>query len=179
MNTGRRVVLVVLRVVVGLVFGYAGWIKFQAPQAFADSIATFQLLPRWLISLLALGLPPYEIVVGVLLLSGWKPRIAAFCGLMACALFLFRFGFRLGPRLASGMRLFRWDAFRAASSPTAMAGYRARWAVTQRAVDGLFQRASPGTSPITASKKPDASPAAGVWLPERRFSWGESFCHAA
>ncbi len=78
-----------LRVGAALVFGYAGWIKFQSPQAFADSIATFQLLPARLVNLLALGLPPFELGLGVLLLSGWKTRTAAFCGLVACGVFLF------------------------------------------------------------------------------------------
>ena len=88
MSTGRRVIIVGLRVVAGLVFCYAGWIKIRSPQPFADSVAAFQLLPAPLINLLALGLPPYELAVGLLLLSGWKPRLAALCALVACTIFL-------------------------------------------------------------------------------------------
>ena len=89
MSMGRRVTVIGLRVVAGFVFCYAGWIKIRSPQPFADGVATFQLLPASLISLLALGLPPYELTVGLLLLSGWKPRLAAICGLTACTIFLF------------------------------------------------------------------------------------------
>ena len=88
----RRVVIPVLRVGVALVFGYAGWIKIQSPQAFADSIATFQLLPAWLNNLLALGLPPFELGLAILLLSGWKTRTMAFCALVACGVFLLALG---------------------------------------------------------------------------------------
>ena len=93
LNTAwRGRVIAVSRVAVALVFCYAGWIKMQTPQAFADSIATFQLLPARLSNLLALGLPPFELVVGILLLSGWKARLAAFCGLMATGVFLLALG---------------------------------------------------------------------------------------
>lgn len=81
--------VVVLRVLAGLAFCYAGWMKIQSPQSFADSIAAFQLLPARLINLLALGLPPFELVTGVWLLVGWRVRTAAFCGLAATTFFLF------------------------------------------------------------------------------------------
>lgn len=88
MSTGRRVTVIGLRVAAGLIFCYAGWIKLRYPLPFADSIATFQLLPAPFINLLALGLPPYELAVGSLLLSGWKLRLGALCGLTACGIFL-------------------------------------------------------------------------------------------
>ncbi len=88
LSSARRRIVLLLRVVAAFVFGYAGWIKFRSPQAFADSIATFQLLPAWSNNLLALGLPPFEIGLGVLLLSGWRTRTAAFCGLVASGVFL-------------------------------------------------------------------------------------------
>ncbi len=87
-----RGIVVTVRVVAAITFCFSGWIKLQSPQAFADSIATFQLLPAPLISLLALGLPPFELAVGGLLLTGWKPRAAAFCGLAACTVFLLALG---------------------------------------------------------------------------------------
>ncbi len=88
----RRVVIPMLRVGVALVFGDAGWIKIQSPQAFADGIATFQLLPVRLNNLLALGLPPFELGLAILLLSGWKTRTMAFCALVACGVFLLALG---------------------------------------------------------------------------------------
>ena len=88
MSSTRTIAIRALRVGVGLVFVYAGWVKILSPQAFADSIATFQLLPSRLINLLASGLPPFELIVGGWLVSGWKTRIAGFCGLLACGIFM-------------------------------------------------------------------------------------------
>jgi len=77
----------ILRWIIAGIFLYAGIRKIQAPEAFADSIATFQLLPKELINLLALGLPPFEIIVAVLLLTDWKKREAAFSILVTCIIF--------------------------------------------------------------------------------------------
>jgi len=64
--------------IIGGVFIVAGALKLQDTQAFADSIASYQVLPRSLINPLALGLPPLEIFVGTLCLVGWKRRPAVF-----------------------------------------------------------------------------------------------------
>lgn len=89
---GNRWLLMGLRLVVGGVFIYAGVLKFQGPLAFADSIASFQLLPAELINLLALTLPPFEIAVGVLLVAGLQGRLAAFGVLVLCGVFAFAIG---------------------------------------------------------------------------------------
>jgi uncharacterized membrane protein YphA (DoxX/SURF4 family) len=68
--------LLVVRIAIGAVFIYAGISKFLSPQQFADSIASFQLLPDILINLLALGLPPTEILAGLMMISGWHWRSA-------------------------------------------------------------------------------------------------------
>jgi hypothetical protein len=39
------------------------------PAGFAGSIATFQLLPEAWVNVVALGLPPFEILTGLLILS--------------------------------------------------------------------------------------------------------------
>lgn len=70
--------LLVLRVIVAALFLYAGITKIGDPQSFADSIATFRMLPPELINLVALGIPPFEVILGLMLLSGWKLRPAAF-----------------------------------------------------------------------------------------------------
>ena len=66
-----------LRWLVGGIFLYAGILKIGNPQAFADSVATFQLLPSFLIPSLALGLPLFEITCGLLMILGWGRRPAA------------------------------------------------------------------------------------------------------
>lgn len=70
----HRFFLLALRIALGGIFIYAGATKISNPQAFADSIATFQLLPNQLTNIVALALPPFEVLLGVILISGWKTR---------------------------------------------------------------------------------------------------------
>lgn len=83
----NRWVRLILRMVLGGVFLYAGILKMQAPQSFADSIATFQLLPITFINLLAISLPVFEMAVGVMLIIGVKPDLAAFSVLILTVVF--------------------------------------------------------------------------------------------
>lgn len=83
----NRLVILALRIAMGALFIYAGVPKMGNPQAFADSIATFQLLPPQFINLVALALPPFEIIVGLMLLLGWKLRPAAFSVLFLSVVF--------------------------------------------------------------------------------------------
>ncbi len=84
----RHHVIAGLRGLLGVVLAYAGIIKIQESAEFADAIAGFRLLPVELSNLLALGLPPFEILLGVWLISGWKRRTAAFCAFILCGVFL-------------------------------------------------------------------------------------------
>ncbi len=80
--------LLALRLFIGGVFIYAGLIKIDKPLAFADSIATFQVLPPQLINLVALALPLFEILVGGLLIFGIFQRQAAFALTFVTILFV-------------------------------------------------------------------------------------------
>lgn len=82
---------VLLRVGLGLVFVYAGVGKVLAPMDFADSVASFQLLPEVLVMPVALDLPVYEVMLGGLLAAGvWRWEavlgIVILCGVFAVAL---------------------------------------------------------------------------------------------
>lgn len=77
----------ILRLVIGGVFVYAGALKLGNPQAFADSIASFQLLPAQLINIVALTLPIFEVLCGLLLVIGWQKRAMAFGFLVLTAMF--------------------------------------------------------------------------------------------
>jgi putative oxidoreductase len=59
------------RLVLGGIFIDAAILKIRSPQEFADSIASYHLLPDPIINLLALGLPLFELICGLLLLSGY------------------------------------------------------------------------------------------------------------
>jgi uncharacterized membrane protein YphA (DoxX/SURF4 family) len=73
----RRWLALAVRLVVGGTFVYAGAIKISDPLQLADSIAGFQVLPDAMVNPLALGLPPFEIATGMLLILGWMGRAAA------------------------------------------------------------------------------------------------------
>ena len=90
-----------MRLVVGGIFIYAGAVKVQAPQAFADSIATFQLLPTGLIGIVALALPVMEIITGLALIVGFFQRRASFAALIMALLF----GIALGSALFRGLEV--------------------------------------------------------------------------
>ena len=60
----------------------------QDPASFASAISHFKILPGQLVSLVALGLPPFEILSAVLLAVGpWK-RLGAFNIFALCLVFL-------------------------------------------------------------------------------------------
>ncbi len=80
-------VVLALRLLIGGLFIYAGAIKFQDPQAFADSIASFQVLPRQAINLLALSLPPFEVMTGILLIVRRWQRVGALAILVLSVIF--------------------------------------------------------------------------------------------
>lgn len=65
-----------LRFTLAGVFIFAGSSKFLRPLDFADSLETFRLFPVQAINLIAITLPPLEIVLGLLLLVGWRLRTA-------------------------------------------------------------------------------------------------------
>lgn len=83
----RKWIVFLLRIVIGAIFVYAGILKIKEPQSFADSIATFRLLPKELVAIFALTLPPFEIVTGTLLILGRYQRAAALGILLMTSLF--------------------------------------------------------------------------------------------
>jgi len=84
-----RILSVVLRVALGLVLVYAAYTKLrQSWLLFAMSIDSYQLLPQWGVLALARTLPWFELLVGVILISGLWLRYAATA---AAALFILFF----------------------------------------------------------------------------------------
>ncbi|HZP44787.1 MAG TPA: MauE/DoxX family redox-associated membrane protein [Candidatus Binataceae bacterium] len=74
---GWIVVELGLRTAIGLEFVYAGWSKVGDPLGFADSVASFAILPNAIVSIFALALPIFEIIAGLLILGGRPRRIGA------------------------------------------------------------------------------------------------------
>lgn len=67
-----------LRIALGAVFVYAAWLKLRDPwQMFAMSIDSYQLLPMWAVRSVARTLPWVELLLGILLITGFWLRISA------------------------------------------------------------------------------------------------------
>jgi hypothetical protein len=66
----RQWAYLIARGILGGVFVYAGILKMRSPIEFADNIAAYQFLPANTINALALGLPFFEIICGLLVLGG-------------------------------------------------------------------------------------------------------------
>jgi uncharacterized membrane protein YphA (DoxX/SURF4 family) len=91
----RRVFIWIGRLILGGIFIYAGYSKAFLPNNnywplfilkfsltmnlshFADQVAAFKLLPGWGVQFVAHTLPFTEMILGVLLLIGWRLRVWA------------------------------------------------------------------------------------------------------
>lgn len=97
----NRIVIFMLRWALAAVFIYAGMTKLSTSQNFSDSIASFAILPNSLINLLALGLPPFEILAGLAIVTDIQRRPALF-GLAALT---FIFMIALGSAIVRGISI--------------------------------------------------------------------------
>jgi uncharacterized membrane protein YphA (DoxX/SURF4 family) len=71
-------VQIVLRVALGLIFIYAGWVKLQDPwQLFAAGVASYEILSMGAVEFVARTLPWFEIALGVVLISGYFLRVSS------------------------------------------------------------------------------------------------------
>ena len=69
--------LVPLRVYIGVVFLLACWHKILFPAQFAVDVATYGILPLFLINLMAIALPWIELAAGIMLVVGFRARVGA------------------------------------------------------------------------------------------------------
>src|SRR5579872_720038 len=77
-----------VRLVLGGVFIYAAWIKLREPYLlFAMSIDAYHVLPQWAVLAVARTLPWFELLLGLLLVSGRFPKISSVAASALLALF--------------------------------------------------------------------------------------------
>ena len=67
--TDRRLVTA-MRIALGALFIMAAWPKLADPHAFAVTISNYRMMPEPIVRILALVLPPLEMLVGVALILG-------------------------------------------------------------------------------------------------------------
>lgn len=66
-----KIAVVVLRVALGAIFVYAGYVKLVQPwQLFAAGIAEYEIVPLWAATFLAKTLPWFEVLLGLMLVIG-------------------------------------------------------------------------------------------------------------
>ena len=84
----HRVIELILRIVLGLVFLLYGLDKIRQPGDFALAIANYKLLPGVFVNLLAVVLPWVEVLCGLLLIFGQWVRSAALLSAAMLAVFV-------------------------------------------------------------------------------------------
>src|ERR1035437_4469843 len=86
-NSRRNYAVLAVSIAVAAVFIYAGLDKIRDPLQFADSTAAFTIVPAVFINLFALGLPPFELACGVLLLAPLTRRVGALAAAVISVMF--------------------------------------------------------------------------------------------
>lgn len=86
------------RVYVGGVFVYASMNKISYTGEFAETIASYQIVPYWAVNLMAVWLPWLELLCGILLAVGFRVRAMA----MTIALLLCVFCLAIAINLVRG-----------------------------------------------------------------------------
>jgi uncharacterized membrane protein YphA (DoxX/SURF4 family) len=97
-----RVVAILVRIALGAIFVYAGYVKLKDPwQLFANGIDSYKLLPMPAVIFVARTLPWAEVLIGLMLILGFQLRIAA----TACSLLLLVFFSLMVRAYAKGMEI--------------------------------------------------------------------------
>jgi uncharacterized membrane protein YphA (DoxX/SURF4 family) len=78
-----RLIRWVCRLVLGVLFIFAAYTKLRNPLLFEMAVDTYRLLPPLGVIIVARSLPWLELLLGILLLAGWKMRyVATFTALL-------------------------------------------------------------------------------------------------
>jgi len=79
----------ILRIILGVIFVYAAWVKLREPWAlFAISIDSYQVLPLRAVEMVARVLPWCELLLGILLIAGvWRGVSTAAASLLLAVFF--------------------------------------------------------------------------------------------
>lgn len=72
----HRYLALVLRLYIAGIFIYAGMLKINYSAEFAETIASYRLVPYWGVNLMAVSMPWIELICGILLVTGIRVRSA-------------------------------------------------------------------------------------------------------
>jgi uncharacterized membrane protein YphA (DoxX/SURF4 family) len=123
-------VFLVCRIGLGIVWIWASFDKIRHPQAFAEIVYNYQILPDQLVNVTALVLPWFECVLGIFLIVGkWVPG-AAFGSSLLMSVFLAALGYNLARGLNIHCGCFSTSASEASISAWEMVRDGLLWAVS-------------------------------------------------
>jgi putative oxidoreductase len=83
----NKYTILIFRIMLGLGFIYASVEKILFPMSFADSVSSYQVVPRPLLNIVAIIFPWCELVAGLFLLNGFKTRSCNIIILLMLCLF--------------------------------------------------------------------------------------------
>lgn len=69
-------IALILRLYIAGLFIYAGMVKINYTAEFAETIASYRMVPYWAVNAMAVTMPWIELISGILLLSGIRVRSA-------------------------------------------------------------------------------------------------------
>lgn len=72
-----KVLALLFRLYLGGIFVYASMYKISFPGEFAQSVASYQIVPHWGVNLMAVIMPWLELICGILLIAGIRSKAAA------------------------------------------------------------------------------------------------------
>ena len=81
-----------IRLVLGLVFVYAGAVKLVDPKAFAKVISQYDIVPEFLLAPFAIGLPALEFLAGLGLLFNIRGSLAVISALLVIFILVLGYG---------------------------------------------------------------------------------------
>jgi uncharacterized membrane protein YphA (DoxX/SURF4 family) len=97
LNTIKKILLspkldLIIRLVIGSVFIYAGFIKLIDPKAFAKVISQYDIVPNILLPAVAIGLPAAEFLAGLGLVLNIKGSLAVIFNLLVVFIMVLGYG---------------------------------------------------------------------------------------
>ena len=81
-----------LRVIIGSVFIYAGFVKLIDPKAFANAISRLDIVPEFLLAPLAIGLPALEFFAGLGLIFNIRGSLTVIFNLLFIFILVLGYG---------------------------------------------------------------------------------------
>jgi len=91
----HRYVALIFRLYIGWVFIYASMSKINYAGEFAETIASYQLVPFWTVNVMAVFMPWAELICGLLLVAGVRSKAAAISIMAMLIMFIFAIGITL------------------------------------------------------------------------------------